>query len=107
MKMNNTKYSVDFKGVHYYSEIHKALRKGLGLPGYYGENLDALWDCMREIIDNDVVIILKNYQAVEQIDKDYAEKILYVFCEAKHFADDYYIGSHIIVERDGVMSELE
>lgn len=107
MEQNRTEYIVDFKDVHYYFDIHKALKDGLKLPDYYGANLDALWDCMREIIDNDVDILLNNYQDVEKANKEYADKILYVFREAKHFADDAYIGARIIVERDGVETEIE
>ena len=64
MEQDNMTYKVDFEGVHYYSEIHKALKEGLKFPEYYGENLDALWDCMRETVGNNVKIILKNYQDV-------------------------------------------
>ena len=28
---------------------HDYLRKALGLPDYYGKNLDALYDCLTEI----------------------------------------------------------
>ena len=100
-------YTIDFKGVSNYLEIHKALKDGMKLPGYYGENLDALWDCMREIIDNDIEIILKSFQDVEKLHEEYAGKILYVFKEAKHYANDAFSGAHIIVERDGVETEIE
>ena len=100
-------YTVDFKDVHYYLEIHKALKDGLKLPDYYGANLDALWDCLTDIIYRYVEIILKNYQDVEKIHKEYAEKILFVFRKAKQYADEEYDGIKIIVERDGVENEIE
>ncbi len=28
------------------SDLHQTLKKELALPEYYGENLDALWDCL-------------------------------------------------------------
>ena len=107
MRQNNITYTVDFKDVHYYIDIHKALKNGLKLPEYYGANLDALWDCLTDIIYRYVEIELKNYQDVEKIHKEYADKILFVFREAKHYADEVYSGTKIIVERNGIETEID
>ena len=107
MEREKNIYTVDFEGVQYYLEIHKALKDGLDFPNYYGENLDALWDCLTEFIDPDDVIILKNYQFDENDNAEYAKKILNVFKDAKHFANDAYAGARIIVERDGVETEID
>jgi len=106
MEQEKNIYTVDFKDVHYYLEIHKALKEGLDFPKYYGENLDALWDCLTETVGNNVTIILKNYQDVEKVHKEYAKKILEVFKDAKRFAEELYSGTKIIVERDGVETEI-
>ena len=37
---------LDFTGCEYLGEIHSILKTKFGLPEYYGENWDALWDCM-------------------------------------------------------------
>lgn len=37
---------LDFSGCRYLSEVHKILKERFGLPEYYGENWDALWDCL-------------------------------------------------------------
>ena len=107
MEQDKELYTVDFKDVRRYEEIHEALKDGLAFPDYYGGNLDALWDCLTDFIDNNDVIILKNYQFVEKAGEEYAEKILRVFARAKHFADDAFAGARIIVERDGVETEIE
>ena len=107
MEQDNMTYIVDFKDVHYYLEIHKALKEGLDFPDYYGENLSALWDCLTETVGNNVKIFLKNYQDVERVHKEYADDILRIFQRAKHWADDIYIGMRIIVERNGVETEIE
>ena len=52
-------------------------------------------------------IILKNYQFVEKANKEYANQILEVFKDAKIFADKLYAGTIIIVERDGVETEID
>ena len=38
---------LDFSDCRYLGEIHLILKEKLGLPEYYGENWDALWDCLR------------------------------------------------------------
>ena len=37
---------LDFTDCHRLGEIHAVLKNGFGLPDYYGENWDALWDCL-------------------------------------------------------------
>ncbi len=37
---------LDFSKCKYLGEIHLMLKEKFGLPDYYGENWDALWDCM-------------------------------------------------------------
>lgn len=38
---------LDFSGCRYLGEVHGMLKERFGLPEYYGENWDALWDCLR------------------------------------------------------------
>ncbi len=38
--------TVDLTGVLTKGQLHTAFRESLDLPEYYGENLDALWDCL-------------------------------------------------------------
>ena len=37
---------LDFTNCNHIDEIHKVLKERFELPDYYGENWDALWDCL-------------------------------------------------------------
>lgn len=37
---------LDFSACKYLGEVHKILKSKFGLQEYYGENWDALWDCL-------------------------------------------------------------
>jgi RNAse (barnase) inhibitor barstar len=59
-------------------KIHMALKKQLHFPDYYGENLNALNDCLSDlqINDNGTAIVFEHFQF---IDKNYAHQLLDVF----------------------------
>ncbi len=39
-------------------QLHQKLAQGLGLPGYYGANLDALFDCLTDLREEACLHIL-------------------------------------------------
>ena len=41
-------------------ELHKYLRSALALPAHYGANLDALYDCLTEIVEPTQIIVPAN-----------------------------------------------
>lgn len=58
--------------------IHKALKNQLHFPEYYGENLNALNDCLSDlkVNENGVVIVFQHFQFV---DNNYAHQLLDIF----------------------------
>lgn len=71
---------LDFSKCRYIGEIHLMLKEKFGLPEYYGENWDALWDCLRYLFDDEkiTVEIYNFYTLKEDLQKE-CEIMLKVF----------------------------
>jgi len=61
-------------------ETHAYLKRKLALPEYYGNNLDALWDCLSTDFSGKI-IFLKNPQAIIDNLGGYGEALLQLFQE--------------------------
>ena len=81
-------YTIDFRNVRHFSEVHATIAEGLEFDDHYGCSLDALWDSLFEIYlgDGPILIEMIGLEAVEQIFDGYAEKLLDIFKRFKHFA---------------------
>lgn len=58
---------------------HEYLREALGLPAYYGKNLDALFDCLTELCD--CAVVLRGREKLAR-SGGYGARILRVFEDA-------------------------
>lgn len=58
--------------------IHRELKEKLGLPEYYGANLDALNDCLGEQARRELVVI-RNFGDFAEDNGAYGMKLLQVF----------------------------
>ncbi len=47
--MSTKKYTVDFRKVKYYFDMHFTIRDSLEFPDYYGCNWSAFWDCLTDM----------------------------------------------------------
>ena len=74
-----TKLNLDFSTVKHFSDIHKLIKKAFKFPDFYGENLDALWDCMRDYCEFDLHVIVSGIEHFPDDWKEYISKILDVF----------------------------
>lgn len=52
--------TLDFSGIKSYLALHQYFKEVFNLPDYYGNNLDALWDCLYCCYDSSTTIELKN-----------------------------------------------
>lgn len=75
--------SLDFSECAYYSEIYGELKVKLGLPGYCGENLDALWDAVTGMMYTPARITVKNKRPQNAALAPIVEEILNVLREAQ------------------------
>lgn len=65
--------------------VHQILKRKLNLPTYYGENLDALWDCLTTDIELPLTIEWVDFQKSKNLLGDYAENILEIFYSVEKF----------------------
>ena len=84
-------YTIDFSKVEYYTEIHAIIKKSLDFPDYYGGSLDALWDCLRDMVGEPIHIEILGLDTIERKFGDYASKLVETFREFKHYRNDKYI----------------
>ena len=71
---------LDFTGCKYWGEIHKILKERFNFPNYYGENLDALWDCLRDYEDEGKVqVYVKGANQIPEELSEHMGGILKVF----------------------------
>ena len=70
---------LDFAGCKYLGEIHKVFKIKFGLPEYYGENPDALWDCLRYLFYNEKKTVeIYNFNSLEKTLKEATAELLEV-----------------------------
>ena len=83
-------YTIDFSNVEHYMEIHPIIQKALDFPDYYGGSLDALWDCLRDMVGEPIHIEIIGLELIERRFGDYAAKLIETFRELKHYRGDKY-----------------
>lgn len=70
----------DFKSKE---KVNQILKNKLELPEYYGENLDALWDCLTGWVSLPLKIVWNDYEYSKKQLGDFADELLKLFLEAK------------------------
>lgn len=67
--------------IKFKDSFHKELKEKLDFPEYYGENLDALWDCLTSWIDLPMELVWKNHIESKTNLGDYFDKVIGLFAE--------------------------
>ena len=68
-KITQNTIILDFSKCKYLGEIHSILKEKFGLPQYYGENWDELWDCLDGLFYEDVKYLVEIH-GFNSLDKD-------------------------------------
>jgi RNAse (barnase) inhibitor barstar len=93
-RSDQTVLRADFDGVHDKAGVMRRLAERFGLPGHFGGNLDALYDCMTDLkplpgADHPgFVVVLQRLPASDQFDRDQCDALLDVFRDAADFFFD-------------------
>ena len=70
--------TIDCAPIKTAKDFHRELAQALEFEDYYGNNLDALFDCLTDIHQEQELVLL-NWHPFSYAVKDYAEKLMYVF----------------------------
>lgn len=65
---------IDAQDMQSKKALHLTLKEALNLPEYYGNNLDALWDCLMEIPPLELYIC--HPQALQALPDGYGAKLI-------------------------------
>ena len=59
-------------------EVHARIKRTFGFPEYYGENWDAMWDCMDGLFDRREIVI-RGFQTMPKDVREYCRPMLEIF----------------------------
>ena len=91
MYQYRTPYILDFRNVKYYSEMHKIIKEAFDCPDYYGENWDAFWDCLTDMVGRAIHIQIYGLDIMQKKFPSGCQIMLETLDELRHFRNDRYI----------------
>ena len=72
-------FILDFGEVKTLLELHQNLKEVFSLPDYYGNNMDALWDCLSCCYNETTTIELRNLDVLRKRLEQTVQTMLEVF----------------------------
>lgn len=101
-------YRVDFSTIRDYWDIHRVLKDSLNFPDYYGGNLDALYDCLTDMLCDVSIIEIVGIEKVAEFN-NYDQRLIKVFHDTKHAFDNHFFDRFFvtIIHKDGKCEEIE
>ena len=106
--LDTYRFKVDFSNIEDFWDIHGVLKESLNFPDYYGGHLDALFDCLTDMLGDISIIEIYGIEKLKSYN-EYDKKLLKVFADSKHafndaFADRFFV---TIVHQDGTHEEMK
>ncbi|BFH62821.1 MULTISPECIES: barstar family protein [Paenibacillus] len=74
---------LDGKKIDNRAQLHAVLKEALELPDHYGNNLDALWDCLTGWVEMPLTIRWVHVQESDKKLGEYSGQLLQLFKEAE------------------------
>ncbi|MCJ8010242.1 barstar family protein [Paenibacillus sp. KQZ6P-2] len=72
-------------------QLHAVLKEALELPDYYGNNLDALWDCLTGWVEMPLTIRWLHFQKSEEKLGEDSRLVLQLFQDAENELEGFYL----------------
>ena len=82
--------TLNFSGIKSYLALHQYFKDVFNLPEYYGNNLDALWDCLTDMVGRPVHVEIIGLEVIKRKFGNYAKELVDTFGEFKHYDNDKY-----------------
>ncbi len=106
--MEKENYTVDFKNVKDSYDMHRIFKESMNFPYYYGHNLDALWDCLTDLLCYDITIRILHFDDLQKADAQEAAIVYKILHRLKHcYGDEFCDTVHIFIDRNGVTEEIK
>lgn len=70
--------TLELTGCGSVGEVHERIKRTFGFPEYYGENWDAMWDCMDGLFDRREIVI-RGFQTMPKDVREYCRPMLEIF----------------------------
>ena len=84
-------YTLDFRNVKDYADVHRVIKRELDFPDYYWGNLDAFWDCLTDMYGDPIHIEIIGLDVIERkFGADTTQKMLEILKSFKHFGNDMF-----------------
>ncbi|WP_340191284.1 barstar family protein [Bacillus amyloliquefaciens] len=74
---------IDGKDVTSTEALHRILKDQLDFPNFYGENLNALWDCLTGWIELPLTLVWENFEASQKALGSDADDVLELLKKAQ------------------------
>lgn len=86
------KYTLDFSKIEHWGEFHQIIKKELDFPRNYGENWDALWDCLTDMVDVEEPLYIEiiGAEVIEQKWPKTIDTLVEILKDLKHWHSDKY-----------------